>query len=66
MNTIKYMVKKDGKYCKKKGRWVQWTDFGKGTIYNTYFQAKKRADLELATVVSVEIREVILCTTSEV
>ena len=59
MNTIKYMVKKDGKYCKKKGRWVQWSDFGKGTIYNTYFQAKKRADIEGADVVEIKIMEVL-------
>lgn len=59
MNTIKYMVKKDGKYCKKKGRWVQWLDFGKGTIYNIYFQAKKRADIEGAEVVEVRLMEVV-------
>ena len=59
MNTIKYMVKKDGKYCKKKGRWTHWTDFGKGTIYNIYFQAKKRADIEGAEVVEVKLMEVV-------
>ena len=60
MNTIKYMVKKDGKYCKKKGRLVRWTDFGKGTIYNIYFQAKKRADIEGAEVVEVRLMEVLI------
>ena len=59
MITIKYMVKKDGKYCKKEGRRVQWTDFGKGTTYNIYFQAKKRADIEGAEVVEVKLMEVV-------
>ena len=60
MITIKYMVKKGGKYCKKKGRRIHWTDFGKGTIYNTYFQASKRAEIEGADVVEIKIMEVLI------
>ena len=59
MITIKYMVKKDGKYCKKEGRWERWIDFGRGTRYNTYFQAKKRAEIEGADVVEIKIMEVL-------
>ena len=62
MNTIKYAVKRSGHYLiKRHGRCVDWSfELQRATLFTTYYQAKKRADLELATVVSVEIREVIL------
>ncbi len=62
MNTIKYAVKRSGHYLiKGHGRCVDWSlELQRAKLFTTYYQAKKRADLELATVVSVEIREVIL------
>ena len=62
MNTIKYAVKRSGHYLiKRHGRCADWSlELQRATLFTTYHQAKKRADLEFATVVSVEIREVIL------
>ena len=62
MNTTKYAVKRSGHYLiKRHGRCVDWSlELQRATLFTTYYQAKKRADLELATVVSVEIREVML------
>ena len=61
MNTIKYAVKRSGHYLiKRHGRCVDWSlELQRATLCTTYEQAKKRAEIEGADVVEIEIMEVL-------
>ena len=61
MNTIKYAVKRSGHYLiKRHGRCADWSlELQRATLFTTYYQAKKRADIEGAEVVEVRLMEVV-------
>ena len=61
MNTIKYAVKRSGHYLiKRHGRCVDWSlELQRATLFTTYYQASKRAEIEGADVVEINIMEVL-------
>ena len=61
MITIKYAVKRSGHYLiKRHGRCVDWSlELQRATLFTTYYQARKRAEIEGADVVEIKIMEVV-------
>ena len=61
MNTIKYAVKRSGHYLiKRHSSCVDWSlELQRATLFTTYYQAKKRAEIEGADVVEIKIMEVL-------